>query len=382
MKSKQHNKEKFLAILLGVVLLSSITPINSAYAAVISVTFPSTPSDGNLSNTGPSSVDPKIAISGSDIYVVWRDGDDIFFINSTDSGANFLDSADDIGDGSGTFGGEPKISVSGSNIYTVWRDDNDIKFNRSTDGGQNFAGASIELSSATSSRQHDLDSSGNNVYSVWRHVNTGDDDIAFIASGDNGANFGSILDIGDTDMVAGSPSPQVASSGTNVYVVWQDSTDILFTRSTDSGANFGAVTDIGDSNGSANSNSNPRITLSGSNVYVVWEQSGDLRFARNTNDGNPANWSAPVDIGDVDGVPNIQASGTNVYVAWQDDTPGVGDIKFIRSTDSGANFGTEIDISLDSATSTTPEVSVSGTNVFVVWTTPSTCFSRSWRRVA
>lgn len=66
------------------------------------------------------------------------------------------------------------------------------------------------------------------------------------------------------------------------------------------------------------------------------------------------------------------ASEENVYIVWQDSVPGpVGnrnyDIFFKRSSDAGATFGKEINLSNNNGFSEHPQLASSGNNVYVVW---------------
>jgi len=376
--------KKFSLVIISVILLSSPLPLQSVYAP--SITFDP---EIDLSANGNNSVTPEIVISGSNVYVIWKDANDIFFINSTDAGATFPNSAIDLGDTATGSDGTPQIAVSGNNIYTVWNDNGDIKFINSTNNGVSFASAEVQLSSSTvsvSSEFPQVDTPGSNtVYTAWRDVKVGNDEIYFKRSTDNGLNFDSQILVGTTNFLGTNTGTQITTDGsTNVYVVWQNSTDILFARSTDSGQNFGAVQDIGDSSGLFAA-SLPEIITAGNNVYVVWQQLGNIQFARNTNNGDSASWIAPITIGTTGGsnagnTPKIatSASGGTVYAVWRDDSTGGGDIIFKKSTDSGATFGfpttpSDGNLSGNTGLSTTPDISVSGTNVHVVWrdSTPS-----------
>jgi BNR repeat protein len=61
------------------------------------------------------------------------------------------------------------------------------------------------------------------------------------------------------------------------------------------------------------------------------------------------------------------ASGANRFVVWSDKTPGNWEIFFRRSTDNGATWKPIVNLSNDPGTSVNPQISVSGSNVFVIW---------------
>jgi hypothetical protein len=77
--------------------------------------------------------------------VVWRDDTsgnfEILYRRSTDGGANFGSTVNLSNNAGGSF--NPAIAVSGNNVYVVWRDDTsgnfEILYRRSTDGGANFS---------------------------------------------------------------------------------------------------------------------------------------------------------------------------------------------------------------------------------------------------
>ena len=130
--------------------------------------------------------------------------------------------------------------------------------------------------------------------------------------------------------------PVVKVNGTNVHVTWHDNTnsDTLYKRSTNSGATFSDVVTVGDGNASWLSTSPVDMEVVGDNVYIVWDGSGKTYFSRSTDNG--ATFSAAVKLEDY-GRPKISADGNNVHViAWG----GAGDdnVKYLKSTDSGANF--------------------------------------------
>src|SRR5215207_9578868 len=69
-----------------------------------------------------------------------------------------------------------------------------------------------------------------------------------------------------------STDAQIAINQNNVYVVWSDATtgngDIYFKRSVDNGTSFGSTENL--SNNNTGSSSFPQISTVGSNVYVAW----------------------------------------------------------------------------------------------------------------
>jgi hypothetical protein len=193
----------------------------------------------DLSKTNTDSGEPAIVVSGNNVYVVWEElvgpgAAEIFYKKSTDGGATFGDTINLSENAVASL--FPGIAVSGNNVYVVWRDGSEISYRRSTDGGINF-GPTENLSDTTGfSGASAIAASGNNVYVVWTENIFGITETLYRRSTDGGATFGPTLNLSDN---AGfSEDPAIAASGNNVYVVWSDdsfgNSDILFKRSLDS----------------------------------------------------------------------------------------------------------------------------------------------------
>jgi hypothetical protein len=312
-----------------------------------------------LSPYASNSFSPQIAVSGSNVYVVWTNTNitssssppdsSIYFKRSTDDGITFDDTVN-LSSGITGASGSPQIAVSGSNVYVVWVDNSPensaIYFKRSTDDGSTF------------------------------------DDTVNLSSGITGA----------------SGSPQIAVSGSNVYVVWNsnsstsrignsdsrsqdnstvaDRGDIHFKRSTDDGSTFDDTVNL--SSGNTGASGSPQIAVSGSNVYVVWTNTnstsssgasrGDIYFKKSADYGdtfdakrnlskNPGNSFSP----------QMAVSGSNVYVVWVDNSPGHYILYLKKSADYGDTFDAKRNLSKNPGNSFSPQIAVSGSNVYLVW---------------
>ena len=223
----------------------------------------------------------------------------------------------------------PQIVKNGNKIYVVWIDDTsgsrDIYFKRSLDNGCTFT-HTIDLGvEKGGSLDPEIAISGSNVYVTWEHTPGNNGAIFFRRSTDNGATFETVNNLGNNTGFNG--FPQIAVSGNNVYVVWHDATNvILFARSTDNGATFETVNNLGNNTGF---NGFPQIAVSGNNVYVVWtnnfqEKNGQIFFTRSTDYGDSFENATVLhrinddDIGNMIFSSRITAepSNNNVYVAW------------------------------------------------------------------
>lgn len=216
---------------------------------------------------------------------------------------------------------------------------------------------------------------GNNVYAVWGGIIAEKTAIFFKRSTDNGKSFNPIVNLSG-NMINPS-NPEIATSGSNVFVVWHagddGSREVYFARSTNNGVTFEVVNL---SNNAGNSEF-PQVSVSGNNVYVAWRDNihGNYEiFVRVSTDsgesfGDTINVSKNTGDSTLDGKVQLVASGSNVYVVWQDrssDTKKI-DILFARSSDNGATFSSPVNLSKLVGSSHHPSLAVSGNNVYVVW---------------
>jgi hypothetical protein len=261
----------------------------------------------------------------------------------------------------------PEMVASGKNMYVVWEDDGEIFFTTSTNGGTSFGnvinvsdnpGLSVSPQIAISGKK------GNTtVYVVWQDAYRGKPDILLRTSMNNGISFGNVVNISNN---TGYPiSPQIAVSGGNVYVVWEDGETILFSASGNRGTSFGSIANISNSTASISS---PYIAASGDSVYLSWESKEGVLFRASTDNG--MTFSDVINLSNSYGhavSPKVAASGTNVYAVWNDLTPGKREVLFRASPDNGSNFGDIVNISENLADSLDPQLAASGSNVYVVW---------------
>ncbi len=193
---------------------------------------------------------------------------------------------------------------------------------------------------------------------AWQEDRTGAPGIFFNTSADNGATWlpGDVhINHADADAVA----PDIACSGTYVYIVWEDERDgelknhnIYAAVSTDGGQTFGE-TDVlldGDVDGAAMS-LGPRVVAVGDDVYVAWfdNRNGayDIYLQASHDDG--ATWLPDAVRADSDPAgnaysawPSLAATKSGVIVAWEDSRGGASDIYASASTDGGQTFGNDV----------------------------------------
>ena len=126
---------------------------------------------------------------------------------------------------------------------------------------------------------------------------------------------------------------------------------------------------------SSNTSSNNAwcIASRGDNVHVVWYDNRDgnnpeIYYKRSNNGG--VNWGVDTRLtinSDGSEDPSISVSGSDVHVVWTDGRDGLWEIFYKRSTDGGVSWGADTRLTNNSAFSNNPSISVLGSSVHVVW---------------
>jgi DNA-binding beta-propeller fold protein YncE len=313
---------------------------------------------------------PALAESGNNVYVVWQGGknssagenNDIFFRKSDDYGRNF---GPTINLSNNTGASErPWITANGSNVYVAWKDDSiepfpDIYFTRSTDAGATFEPPErLSNMGQYMAENVQVAVSGNNVFVVWNEYTDlfpeVTADIFFRKSDDYGRNFGPTINLSSNS--GNSWFPQIAVAAGNVFVTWPDNQtngnwEVFFTRSTDAGATFESTHNLSNNSGSLGP---PRMVASGSDVYVSWRDNSfsasfDVLFIKSSDGG--ATFSNITNLSKSPGTsddPEIASSGDgNVFVVWENTGPGNFDIFLAKSRDRGQTFDNSTNMSID-----------------------------------
>src|SRR5829696_934478 len=371
----------------------------------------------NLSDSTTNSFSPQLAISksrsqnGNDcVYVVWSDNvnatgnGDVYFKRSVDNGTSFGNIQNlSTNPGNST---AAQIAAYQDKVYVVWEDattgNGDIYFKRSVDNGASF-GNTKNLSNNTSySDSFHTAISGSNVYVVWSDNATGNGDIYFKRSVDNGTSFGSTQNLSTNP--GNSTAAQIAAYQDNVYVVWEDATtgngDIYLKASLDNGTKFSGQKVLAKNNGSS---FNPQIAVSPNNIiYGIWQDDTPYDRSKNTTSETKSvdvlyrvsldsgrNFTTRntigKDIGDsaefaqIAAVHNEQHSGriNDAHVVWSDilkyRQPFNLEVFYQTIANNGKALSDPINLSNNDGNSTMPKVAVSERNsVYVVWVDEST----------
>jgi hypothetical protein len=247
-----------------------------------------------------------------------------------------------------------QVAASNNHVYVVWQDsmssanrNYDILIKHSVDNGTTF-GSPLNLSNNPGFSEHpQIAAYGNNVYVIWADDTSGNREVLFTRSIDNGRSFGSIKNLSNN--TSDSFNQEIAAFGDNVYVIWLDqnknSTNILFRASADGGATFGKTVNISTN---ANHETFPKVAAYGSGVYIAWNMVGDeldkrdndgLFFVRSSDDGNTFDNASKLNRGDDFGEPQVAALNNTVYVVSGGlPSAEIDGLFFTKSIDGGRSF--------------------------------------------
>jgi|GEM_PF-2571611 len=303
----------------------------------------------NISKSADLSIAPHAAASGSTVYVVWQENVgsqnmEVLLSRSADGGATFSPPIN-VSD-SPLFSGNPQVAVSGNFVYVVWE----------------------ETASADTAQNNDLDifyrrgQDENGTFTWYPPLNEPGLTLSnpnHICKNNNSATPGSDP--------CPSQLPAIAASGSNVFVVWAESTvyqfklintttppskdfqiinsDILMVRSTDNGQQFDSplVLSGPKSQSTLSPSFNPALAATSDHVYIAWEDipqpqpqpfQSKVLFRKLVDPFNLTfdpglDQQAKVLSGFIKGSsrPALAAEGDRVYLAWEGFLPKSSDPK-------------------------------------------------------
>ncbi len=206
--------------------------------------------------------------------------------------------------------------------------------------------------------------SGNNVYVAWWGNKTGNYEVMFKASNDNGQNFGDKINLSNSTNGT-SVEADISASGNNVYVTYADNktgiANAYIRVSNDNRKTFGPEVKLTDNSNSAiatpasevmsygKNKTSPyelKVAAQGDKVYVV-ATGGNLNdttytpdvFIRTSNDGGKT-FGKDINLSESKGFASerteIEALGDSVYVTWWDKGTDGSDTPLMRiSQDNG-----------------------------------------------
>jgi hypothetical protein len=265
-----------------------------------------------------------------------------------------------------------QVAAWNNNVYMLWQDsvppghrNYDIYIKRSNDNGTTF-GSPVNLSNNPGFSEHpQIAAYNNNVYAIWADDTSGNREIFFTRSEDNGTSFDEIKNLSNN--TSDSFNQEIAVFGENVYVAWvdqseeeDDNTNILLKASADGGSTFGRTVNISTN---ANQETFPKVAAYEGTVYIAWNKGPEnldeidnsgLFFVRSLDAGNTFDNIIKLNREDAFGELQIAAFDETIYVVSGGlHTLDVDSLFFTKSTDGGSSFSEAMSIE-DNASFTNP----------------------------
>jgi hypothetical protein len=230
--------------------------------------------------------------------------------------------------------------------------------------------------------------SGNNIYIAWIDDTSGNRDVFFRKSIDQGKTFGDTVNL--SNMLGGAYNVQIIAIYNYVFVVWEHTPDnngqIFFKRSVDYGNTFDKTVSLGNNTGfyglpqisaavSSNEEKNNSNRINSRiNIYTIWHDSSNGIVLRKSIDGGET-FDKAISLSkkySLSFYPQLAVSSANVYATWIS-TQNLGtknetnNIVFSRSTDAGNTFNNMINLTNNAKLSFDPQISISNNHVYVTW---------------
>jgi|GEM_PF-1161423 len=358
--------------------------------------------DIRLTNNSDADMYPQLAIYGSEIHMVWFRPvlgiSEIFYMCSKDNGLTWINPIQITS--SGNLSGNPDIAVDEwGNIHIVWYQggvgDYEIYYVKSSNYGQSWTPEKIiSVDDTDRSESPSIAVSGLNIHVIWIDSRNSsesippNEEIYYSRSIDGGITWDDGLgNIGQDRRMTYAPYTssrrEIYAIGNTVHFIWGDGRDgptrydIYYKRSLDNGATWDdglnnidvdrRLTNLTSNHGDAS------MYVDETKLHVVWMDEAipsvyNLYYVNSTDGGG--NWSTPKLIcnSGTSSNPTISAANGYVHIAWLDWRSGIAnEIYYRNSTDEGDNWGTEVRLTYDGASITTPKIASTYDFTHIVW---------------
>jgi hypothetical protein len=363
-------KRRFLSFGRLVLIICAAIPLQAGWTT------------SRLTNDAAWSIWPKLAVSGSNVYIVWHSmlpgQQNIWFLKSPDGGATWQRFQRITTGSKGAHW--PHIAASGSSVYVVWDDsdepDGTIYFRRSLDGGATWQAARRIASGAPGFKSNArIAVEGSNVHIVWYQYDEEGSQVYYRKSADGGKTWQAARRLTTEEGISNPLA--LTADGASVYVAWSHAIlslhqVICFRKSSDRGEAWGPVHRFKEQSGLSMWQT---LAASGSSVYLVWshwntdeKNNTEIYFAASSNRG--AAWGPVARLTDnpkVSGLPACVAIGSKAYAMWADDRSGNFEIYFRTSANGGASWAGANRLTKNAGESTQPDLALGESALYAVW---------------
>jgi hypothetical protein len=337
----------------------------------------------NLTQNEDDSVYPQISSSSDNIYIVWQESVgsygttnyDIFFKKSNDNGNSF-GSPINLSDNGG-FSEHPQIASVGNHIYVVWVDESsgerEIMFSKSSDNGSTFSDSIVVSQDSMSPYHVELAAEGQNVYIVWNSFGIEMRNIILLSkSNDAGKTFGELTEIGLGDLET---YPKIAASADEYFITWDrkdnKGTEISLIKGHKDSNNIQNITQLDKLNNEGIDGGESQVAADADQVIVSWTSLVPIDkkyvyISSSMNDGNDFGDNIPLSSINSSNVENILIDD-NSYIVWQDNIEGNQDIFYTKTNANGTSIDEPINVSNNIGISECPSITVSISGIHMTW---------------
>lgn len=333
---------------------------------------------------GEDCENPKVAVSGNHVYVIWEDNRDAGFtqvyLRRSDNHGEGFHPGIRLSDDDNIKASYSKVVCWEDQVHVVWMgedatSDKQVYYCQSKDGGESFS-APVQMTSATSeSFTPAIAVFENNIHIVWVDLKDFPSAIRvyYIRSIDGGATWSPETPLGM--MATEGYFPKIKADGTNIFTTWINmfappaTPDIVLIKSIDNGDNWGPVTSM--------YNTNTLIVLPNysfdareGHLHLAWEDfrngtSYQVYYGRSPDDGNSLDPESCLNSGnDEYKHPEIAAFGELVQSCWYNKND---QIEYRRGFNMGQEWEATVIISEMAAKAQNPDIGAFEDNAYVVW---------------
>lgn len=271
-----------------------------------------------------------------------------------------------------------RIAWSGSEFGLVWKDERDgqpqVYFSHLTSSGAKIGG-DVRITNGTgSSLEPQIIWYGSGyAVSYWAIRGTAAG-IYFMRLGAAGAPIGDEIRANESVGPGGSERPELSWNGTQFGLVWYDqfpSNALYFARLDRFGSKIGSDTQV---SGAVQNSVRPSLTWAGNEYGVCWDtspagQNHQLYFTRFDASGQQlgSNLQVTNSIGGASSA-QLRWNGQEYGLVWEDSRTGSTEVRFARLDVSGIALGPDIQLTDGSGFSGQPTLAWSGVNYATTWT--------------
>ncbi len=310
--------------------------------------------DIRLSNltTGTVEPEPRVGTDGKTVLVFFANktpaGQHIFYVSSTDGGADFSPPAqltNDSGEQS-----NPAVAIIGSTVHFVYQDyfnngDERIFYIKSPDAGLTWQ-HEVALTNTTGAEDHypEIAAVDDDVFVTWCRYYASQEAVYVKVSLDSGASWKPDVQVSDYAPPSFQEFPAVGSNGAHVYVVW-NSQGLQYSHSSDYGGRWSSSVSL---TNTTRQYLAPRLFVVNSQVQVVAAAisavgtpphikiDSDVYYVSSSDAGQT--WMKPLSLtmhkfGTLSLAPVIWSHVGATFVAWEDNRNGRLSIFFLSRPD-------------------------------------------------